>query len=81
MDVNGTEPGAVEGQDDEAAAGCSWCERGSGAILIFGALGLLYIGFDLMSGGRLSQLFVSKVAAAGGQLEAVEEAGSDAAGA
>ena len=49
---------------DEAEGGCSWCERGSGAILVVGAIGLLYIGLDLISGGALSRLFIGGVRSA-----------------
>ena len=57
-----SETPAIEPADDEA--GCSWCERGSGAILVIGAAGLLYIGLDLITGGALSRLFVGQVRAA-----------------
>lgn len=47
--------------DEIDEGGCSWCERGSGAILLFGALGLAYIGLDLITGGALSRLFIGGV--------------------
>jgi hypothetical protein len=56
---------AIEPDGDDP--GCSWCERGSGVILVLGAAGLLYIGLDLISGGALSRLFA-------GQVRAVAEA-------
>lgn len=57
---NGVDLTADLGPDDEDP-GCSWCERASGAVLVTGALGLLYIGVDLLTGGWLSRLFVSGV--------------------
>jgi hypothetical protein len=53
----------IPGTDPEEG-GCSWCEKGSGMILVAGAVGLLYIGIDLMTGGALSRLFVGGVTAA-----------------
>lgn len=53
----------IPGTDPEEG-GCSWCERGSGAILVAGAVGLLYIGLDLITGGALSRLFVGGITAA-----------------
>ncbi len=52
------------GPDGDDDGGCSWCERGSGLILVAGAVGLLYIGLDLISGGALSRLFIGGVRAA-----------------
>ena len=49
---------------DPDEGGCSWCEKGSGLILMAGAVGLLYIGLDLLTGGALSRLFVGGVTAA-----------------
>lgn len=52
------------GPDGDEAGGCSWCERGSGLILVAGAVGLLYIGLDMITGGALSRLFIGGVTAA-----------------
>lgn len=37
---------------------CSWCERGSGLVLVAGAVALLYIGVDLITGGWLSRAVI-----------------------
>lgn len=66
------DPGAP---DDPGPLGCTWCERGSGAILVAGAIGLLYIGIDLISGGRLSQLFVGGVNRAAAAIDPADELG------
>lgn len=47
--------------DDPAKEGCTWCERSSGAILLVGAIGLAYIGLDLITGGWLSRVLVGAV--------------------
>jgi hypothetical protein len=43
---------------DETAPRCTWCERSSGLILLVGAIGLAYIGLDLLTGGWLSRALV-----------------------
>jgi hypothetical protein len=53
--------------------GCTWCERGSGMILIAGAAGLLYIGIDLLTGGWLSRLMVGGVTRAAEAIDPGEE--------
>lgn len=61
--------------EDGGGLGCTWCERGSGLILVAGAVGLLYIGIDLISGGRLSQLFVGGVNRAAAAIDPGDELG------
>lgn len=61
--------------DDGGGLGCTWCERGSGLILVAGAVGLLYIGIDLISGGRLSQLLVRNVERAADAIDPAEPGG------
>lgn len=59
MSESGTGPelGALDGQvvDDDDGDRCVWCERISGLILIGGAVAMLYIGFDMITGGWLSR--------------------------
>lgn len=68
--------GADLGGELEPDPGCSWCERASGMVLIGGAVGLLYIGIDLVTGGWLSRLFVSSVTRAA---DAIDPDGAPAA--
>lgn len=58
------------GPDDK---GCTWCERGSGMILIAGAAGLLYIGIDLLTGGWLSRVLVGGVTRAAEAIDPGDE--------
>jgi hypothetical protein len=73
MEIPGIEPGDDTGQPDEA--GCTWCERGSGMILLVGALGLAYIGLDLLTGGWLSRAFVGGVTRAADAIDVEGQAG------
>ena len=71
MDVPGIEAGDGQAPEEE---GCTWCERGSGLILVLGAVGLAYIGLDLITGGALSRLFVGGVTRAAEALDVEDQA-------
>jgi hypothetical protein len=70
-ELPGTDPA------DEDEGGCSWCERGSGLILVAGAVGLLYIGLDLISGGALSRMFIGGVRSAAEAIDPDSGPGQD----
>ena len=69
-ELNGTDP-------DDEGPGCTWCERGSGMILLLGAAGLAYIGLDLLTGGWLSRRFVSGVTRAADAIDPGPEGQAD----